>query len=69
MKDFLLSEIEDLAMEAPVALETLVRDLPLDSLDWATVIVRCERRSGRRWRADWQNIRTVADLAEVFDAN
>lgn len=48
---------------------TLIADIGLDSLDYATVMLRCEKWLGAKVEeaaVDWRQILTVADLASLL---
>ncbi len=50
--------------------DSLLNDLGLDSLDYATVLLSCERWLGVRVRedgVDWGSIATVGQLAEFLE--
>jgi acyl carrier protein len=48
---------------------TILNDLSLDSLDYATIVLSCEAYAGIKVMdrdIDWNNVRTVRDLASLF---
>jgi acyl carrier protein len=48
---------------------TLLEDVGLDSLDYATVVVRVEDELGVKLREediDWASVRTIGELAATF---
>lgn len=69
--DFMRSEIESVSLGANAAAEVretdeIIADLGLDSLDYATVMLRCETWLGIKVNeaaADWRTLRTVGQLA------
>lgn len=51
------------------ASQSLLGDLGLDSLDYATTMLSCEEWLGAKVRegaVDWRTVRTVADLASLL---
>ncbi len=75
--DFMRSEIESISLGAKPAAEVgetdeIMADLGLDSLDYATVMLRCETWLGIKVNeaaADWSSLRTVAQLAAFMHSH
>ena len=75
--DFMRAEIESISLAATPAAgisetDEIMADLGLDSLDYATVMLTCEKWLGVKVNeaaADWRNMRTVAELAAFLHAH
>ena len=75
--DFMRAEIESISLGATPAAgiketDEIMADLGLDSLDYATVMLTCEKWLGvqvNEAAADWRNMRTVAELAAFLHAH
>ncbi|WP_029008233.1 acyl carrier protein [Azospirillum halopraeferens] len=68
--DLLAARIRDKGLEAPVIAADaplLGGDLPIDSLDLATVVVELEERTGRDpFRDGFVSFRTAGELAALY---
>ena len=75
--DLVKAEIESLSLGARPAAgirdtDEIMADLGLDSLDYATVMLRCETWLGIKVNeaaADWRNLKTVGQLAAFLHAH
>lgn len=66
----ILSAVQELAPGEHGPDTALLDDVGLDSLDYATVVVRTEDELGVKLREediDWPSVRTIGQLADVFE--
>ncbi len=76
IKTYLAQQIEEIKLGAVTAGQVsgdqrLIQDLGLDSLDYATCLLGCEKWLGIKVReegVDWSQIQTVDQLAQFLEA-
>ena len=66
----ILAAVKELAPGDHTADTAILDDAGLDSLDYATVVVRTEDELGVKLREediDWPSVRTIGELADAFE--